>query len=122
LPPAERQRPLAELLPPASAQALTLRMLNNVKGIFAGRRVWYRALEAVDGQLALAPGQPAVHVERGELWLRMGSAGTARAAFEQALALIEQLAPAAPAGTFDALRAHVRQRLAALRGPGDVLH
>jgi len=124
LPPTERRRPVAELLPPASAQALTLRMLNNVKGIFAGQRVWHRALEVVDAQLALAPGQPAVHVERGELWLRMGSAGTAREAFEQALALIEQLAPAAPAGAFDALRVHVRQRLAALRGPGagDVLH
>jgi len=118
LPPAERRRPPAELFAPASAQGVALRMLNNVKGLFAGSAAWHLALEAADAQLAIAPDQPAVQLERGELWLRMGSLASARMAFEDAL----MLAGRSDSPTMLALAQHLRQRLQSLGGSGDVLH
>jgi regulator of sirC expression with transglutaminase-like and TPR domain len=123
LPPAERKRPVADLFPVASAQAVALRMLNNLKGLFAGRAAWHRALDAVDAQLAVAPGQAAVQLERGELWLRMGSVASARMAFEAALALLEDSGAGDDSPAAQALRLHLQQRLAGLRGSaGDVIH
>jgi regulator of sirC expression with transglutaminase-like and TPR domain len=122
LPPAERRRPLTELLPPTTAQALALRMLNNVKSIFAGRAAWHRALEAVDAQLAIAPDQPVVQLERGELWLRMGSVASAREAFNAALVLVGGADSVNASPAIAALKRHIRQRIAALDGSGDVLH
>jgi regulator of sirC expression with transglutaminase-like and TPR domain len=123
LPSAERKRPAAELFPSASPQAVALRMLNNLKGVFAGRATWHRALETVDAQLAVAPQQPAVQLERGELWLRMGSVASARMAFEAALALADGPGAADSSPATQALRLHLEQRLAGLRGgTGDVIH
>jgi regulator of sirC expression with transglutaminase-like and TPR domain len=118
LPEPQRRRPLSELFAPAGAHAVALRMLNNVKGVLAGQAQWHRALEAVDAQLAVAPAQPAAQLERAELWLRMGSLSGARIALEDALAL----ALRSDAPGMQALVAHIRQRLDALPGAGDVLH
>lgn len=123
LPEAERQRPLAELFAPASAQLIALRMLNNIKAQFASRAQWHRALEVADAQLAIAPGQAAVQLERGELWLRMGSPDSARHAFEAALALAESGAGPASAGPgLGPLADYLRRRIRELHGAGDVRH
>lgn len=122
LPPAARAQSDEQLFAPASAHLVTLRMLNNVKGVLAGRGDWVQALEAVDLQCALAPAQPHFEVERGELWLRLGSVGSARRAFERALALATDPGSAEPHAADATVVAAIRARLAGLRGANDVLH
>lgn len=78
-----------ELFPPASVVDLGLRMLNNVKLIHSQVRDWERALEVLEAQLRLAPEHPALHLERGDFWQRLGLTQPARAAFEQAWRLAE---------------------------------
>lgn len=106
------------LFTPASPLAVGLRMLNNVKLAFAHSAAWDRTLDVVDAQLALTPDTAALHLERGELWWRLGVAATARAAFVRALELAEAADTADAAHTADAARA----RLQALRGADDVIH
>jgi regulator of sirC expression with transglutaminase-like and TPR domain len=114
----QRRLPLAELFARASAQALAQRMLNNVKSVVVGSALWHRALEVVDAQLAIAPDQPSLQLERGELWLRLGSTAGARMAFEDAL----ELAVRSDAPGVARLVAHIRKRLDALPGADDVFH
>jgi regulator of sirC expression with transglutaminase-like and TPR domain len=114
----QRRLPLAELFARASAQAIAQRMLNNVKSVVVGSALWHRALEVVDAQLAIAPDQPGLQLERGELWLRLGSTAGARMAFEDAL----ELAVRSDAPGVARLVAHIRKRLDALPGADDVFH
>ena len=70
----------------ASADAIALRMINNVKGVVAaqGNRGVADALDLIDGQLVLGGDPTTLNLERAELWRRLGSAGGARAALEDA--------------------------------------
>lgn len=106
------------LFAPASAVAVGLRMLNNVKLGYARLAAWDRALDILDAQLELAPSQGALHLERGDLWTRLGMAGQARAAFQRALALADQL----PAMEGESLRTAASERLDQLGDAGDVVH
>ncbi len=73
----------------ASPTAVLLRMLNNVKYQFARRAEWHRSLDMLDLQMAVDPDNPQLVVERGEMWWRLGSAATAREAWERALSMAE---------------------------------
>jgi regulator of sirC expression with transglutaminase-like and TPR domain len=118
LPATSRNQPATVLFAPATPQVVVLRMLNNLKAGFAGRGVWHQALDVVAAQLALLPDQPGLHLESGDLWLRLGSVTSARAAFERAAALASQSGDA----TLAPLARLAGQRLESLRGAGDVLH
>lgn len=80
---------LQSLLQPASAQALGLRMLNNVKNLYGAQQDWQRLLDLLDCQLALTAGQPEMsgmlHFERAEVWERLGVVRMARDAYQQCL-------------------------------------
>lgn len=106
------------LFAPASPQAVGLRMLNNIKVAFAQSAAWDRTLDVVDAQLALSPRLPALHLERGELWWRLGVAAAARAAFQRALELSE----AGDTDDAEHTAAAARARLQAVRGADDIIH
>jgi regulator of sirC expression with transglutaminase-like and TPR domain len=76
-----------DLFPSATAAAVLLRMLNNIKYRYAQAGEWHRSLDMVDLQLAAAGESAHLLLERGELWLRLGARGPARADLERALAL-----------------------------------
>jgi len=117
--PAElRLQPTAQLFAPASTVAVGLRMLNNVKLAHLSAAAWHRALDIVDAQLRLAPKQSALQFERGDLWLRLGLSQPARAAFEQALALADELPPVAA----EEVRRVAQARLDSLGGASDTIH
>jgi regulator of sirC expression with transglutaminase-like and TPR domain len=118
LPPGERDRPQAALFAPASAHGVALRMLNNVKNVLAGRGVWHQALDVVEAQLAVVPGQPVLHLERAELWLRMGSPRSARAALEAALVLTQ----AGSGQAMEQLALQIGERLLSLPEGDETLH
>lgn len=92
LPAALRAADPAALFARATPVAVGLRMLNNVRQAHAGHGAWHEALDIVDAQLRLAPGQPALHIERGDLWARIGLVTPAREAFERARTLAARLA------------------------------
>ena len=118
LPPSARRLPSRTLFAPASTVAVGLRMLNNVKLIFSSRSAWDRTLDVLDAQLALAPDEAALHLERGEVWRRLGSVGKAREAFERALELTESM----DAAEAEPVRQAVHARLSELAGIDDTLH
>lgn len=74
-------------LPTADARTLTLRMLNNLKGIALAAGDATRALECTDFQLLLAPIDPGLRLERAQLWLKLGVHGMAHRERDAALAL-----------------------------------
>ena len=57
----------------ASPPMMLLRMLNNVKFHHMGRDEFHLALDMVDCQLRLLPGEAGLLFEQGECWLRIGS-------------------------------------------------
>ena len=97
-----------------SAKAVALRMLNNLKFNFARRGKWDLALDILDYQIAIEPGEPQLHLERGEFWVSLGAVGVARQCFEQAIALAQPQAPKTAA--------LARVRLSALADHKEVLH
>jgi regulator of sirC expression with transglutaminase-like and TPR domain len=115
LPAQARALPEAQLFAPASAVAVGLRMLNNIKLAHLTAAAWHRALDIVDAQLRLAPRQSLLHLERGDLWRRVGLAQPARAAYQQALAL-------ASAAEAEEVRQAAEARLAELGDARDILH
>ena len=118
LPAASRGLSRQTLFAPASPVAVGLRMLNNVKLVYSREAAWHRTLDVVDAQLELAPEQPALHLERGDLWRRLGLVAPARESFQRALELVS------PAATDDAeqVRRALRARLDELTGSDDVVH
>jgi len=79
----------ANLRPRVGADEIALRMINNIKGIVlaqGGAADATEALDWVDCQLALGAPAAAMHLERSELWRRIGSLTGARAALTDALA------------------------------------
>jgi regulator of sirC expression with transglutaminase-like and TPR domain len=118
LPAATRQQSPETLFVPASALAVGLRMLNNVKLAYSRRAAWHQTLDVIDAQLCLAPQQAPLHLERGDVWQHLGLVAPARESFERALALAE-------AGASDAaeqVRRAARTRLEELGRSGDVVH
>jgi regulator of sirC expression with transglutaminase-like and TPR domain len=109
---AEQQR----FLQPASAQALGLRMLNNLKNIFTNAQDWHRVLDVLDCQLALAGTDSGMagllHFERGEMWEQAGVASIARDAYQACL----------DADVSSEMAGKAMARIAALDGRDETLH
>jgi regulator of sirC expression with transglutaminase-like and TPR domain len=118
LPAATRELSTQTLFAPASPVAVGLRMLNNVKLVFSRQAEWHRTLDVIDAQLQLVPEQPALHLERGDVWRRLGLVAPARASFERALELVS----AAASEEAEQVRRGVRARLDELGGTNDVVH
>ncbi len=87
-PAATRALPPERLFLPASPLAVGLRMLNNVKAALARAGTDDLLLDVVDAQLALAPGEPVLLLERGDWWRRLGVLAPARQAYRDALQAI----------------------------------
>lgn len=83
--------PNAELLPelfePATSRATLVRMLTNLKAIWAGRGDHMRAFVAIDRILSLRPDSAEMLRERGTIAVRLGLLDLARRDFERALEL-----------------------------------
>jgi regulator of sirC expression with transglutaminase-like and TPR domain len=118
LPEASRNLDPARLFPSASPPEVGLRMLNNVKMYFNRRAAWDRILDVVDAQIALAPEHPALHLERGDLWRRLGLVAPARSSYREALALARSLA----GDDRTMLEQAAQSRLDELGGADDVVH
>jgi regulator of sirC expression with transglutaminase-like and TPR domain len=68
----------------ASPDAIALRMLNNVKAGHVGRGDIAAALDTIDWQLLLSKERALLHLERADLWYRLGDAAAAVAVLEAA--------------------------------------
>lgn len=68
----------------ASPDDIAVRMLNNVKATYAAGGDYVAALALIDCQLLLAADHGPLHLERAELWFRLGDAGAAASVLEDA--------------------------------------
>ncbi len=68
----------------ASADDMAVRMFNNVKVIYAARGDFVAALALIDSQLRLVADVGPLHLERAELWFRLGDAGAAVSVLQDA--------------------------------------
>lgn len=118
LPHHARGLPHQQLFAAASPLAVGMRMLNNVKLAYARSAAWDASLDVIDAQLALAPEQASLHLERGELWYRLGSMAAARTAFEDAL----RGARTSGSDEGQHVAETARARLQELRGFQDTVH
>lgn len=118
LPDESRGLPSRALFAEASPVAVGVRMLNNVKLVFTRQSAWHRALDVLDAQLALAPQQPALHIERGDLWRRLGVVVPAREAYERALDLVS----GTDSDQAEQARRSVKARIDELGGSDDTVH
>jgi regulator of sirC expression with transglutaminase-like and TPR domain len=103
---------VGEHLAPASARTVLVRMLINLKWIYATRGDFARALLALDRIISLTPDSVPALRERGLLAARLGAVEAARADLSRLLELVPQ---APDAGT-------IRQRLEELRAKASVLN
>ena len=103
---------LEEHLAPASARTILVRMLINLKWIYATRGDFARALLALDRIISLNPDSVPALRERGMLAARLGAVEAARADLSRLLELVPQ---APDAGS-------IRQRLEELRTKASVLN
>ena len=101
-----------EQLAPATARTMLVRMLINLKWIYATRGDFARALLALDRIISLMPDSVPALRERGMLAAKLGIHEAARADLSRLLELVPQ---AADAGS-------IRQRLEELRGKQSVLN
>ena len=104
--------PMAEHLVPATARTTLVRMLINLKWIYATRGDFARALLALDRIISLTPDSVPAIRERGLLAARLGSVEAARADLSRLLELVPQ-APDANS---------IRERLDELRAKAGVLN
>jgi regulator of sirC expression with transglutaminase-like and TPR domain len=102
----------AQHLAPATARAMLVRMLINLKWIYATRGDFARALLALDRIICLTPDSVPALRERGMLAARLGAVEAARADLSRLLELVPQ-APDANS---------IRQRLEELRAKASVLN
>jgi regulator of sirC expression with transglutaminase-like and TPR domain len=113
----ERSAPSQKLVPgehlaPAGARTMLVRMLINLKWIYATRGDFARALLALDRIISLQPDSVPALRERGMLAARLGSVEAARADLSRLLELVPQ-APDAQS---------IRKRLDELRAKASVLN
>jgi regulator of sirC expression with transglutaminase-like and TPR domain len=66
----------------ASPDDIAVRMFNNVKAIYAARGDIVGALALIDCQLPIVADAGALHLERAELWFRLGNTTAAAAVLE----------------------------------------
>ena len=115
LPDSLREEDVFEEAPPRS---ILLRMFNNLKYHYASREEFHNALDMVECQLCVLPGEASLLLEQGEFWLRLGSVAAARSAF--------RLAEAAASSGGEQPRSEIallaRSRLEALPDVDDLLH
>ena len=78
----------ASALAPASADDMAVRMFNNVKAIYAARGDFVDTLALIDCQLRLVSDPGPLHLERAELWFRLGDAAAAASVLEDAKKLL----------------------------------
>lgn len=83
---------LLEILAPASHRDILMRMLRNLKGVYAEREDFERALRCSDRLIALDPSLPDEYRDRGLLYLKLEHMPGARADLAHYL----RLAPEAP--------------------------
>jgi regulator of sirC expression with transglutaminase-like and TPR domain len=81
---------LARMLEPASHRAILTRMLRNLKGVYAEREQWDKALRCCDRLLTLDSHQPSEHRDRGQFYLKLGHVRAASADLRRYLALVPQ--------------------------------
>ena len=103
---------LAEHLAPASVRTILVRMLINLKWIYATRGDFARALLALDRIISLTPDSVPALRERGLLAARLGAVEAARADLSRLLELVPQVPDASS----------IRQRLEELRTKTSVLN
>jgi regulator of sirC expression with transglutaminase-like and TPR domain len=108
---APKQTLTPDLLAPASPRTLLVRMLINLKWIYATRGDFARALLALDRIISLTPDSVPALRERGMLAARLGSVEGARADLSRLLELV----PESDASS-------IRQRLAELRAKAGPLN
>jgi regulator of sirC expression with transglutaminase-like and TPR domain len=102
----------SEHLAPASTRTMLVRMLINLKWIYATRGDFARALLALDRIICLTPDSVPALRERGMLAARLGAVEAARADLSRLLELVPQ---APDANT-------IRQRLEELRAKASILN
>jgi regulator of sirC expression with transglutaminase-like and TPR domain len=85
---------LAEHLAPATARTMLVRMLINLKWIYATRGDFARALLALDRIICLTPDSVPALRERGSLAARLGAVEAARADLSRLLELVPQASDA----------------------------
>ncbi len=73
----------------ASADDIAVRMFNNVKAIHVARGDFVAALALIDSQLRLVADVGPLHLERAELWFRLGDAGAAASVLQDARQLLQ---------------------------------
>lgn len=78
---------LLGILAPASHLAILARMLRNLKGVYAERKDWDKALRCADRLVRLEPQQAEERRDRGMFYLQVGHADAARADLARYLAL-----------------------------------
>ncbi|MGX9720965.1 SirB1 family protein [Stenotrophomonas acidaminiphila] len=103
---------LAQILDPAPARAILMRMLRNLYGVYAEREEWDRAARSADRILKLAPEQNDALRDRGLAYLRLDHLAGARADLSQYLRREPDAADAA----------QVRERLIDIGGERPRLH
>ncbi|MFT3790278.1 MAG: SirB1 family protein [Rudaea sp.] len=81
---------LARMLEPASHRAILTRMLRNLKGVYAEREQWDKALRCCDRLLTLDSHQPSEYRDRGQFYLKLGHLRAASEDLRRYLALMPQ--------------------------------
>ncbi|HET8942052.1 MAG TPA: tetratricopeptide repeat protein [Rudaea sp.] len=81
---------LARMLEPASHRAILTRMLRNLKGVYAERSEWDKALRCCDRLVTLDPHQPLEYRDRGQCYLNLGHVRAARDDLQRYLGLMPQ--------------------------------
>ena len=81
---------LARMLEPASHRAILTRMLRNLKGVYAEREQWDKALRCCDRLLTLDSHQPGEYRDRGQFYLKIDHVRAASEDLRRYLALVPQ--------------------------------
>jgi regulator of sirC expression with transglutaminase-like and TPR domain len=81
---------LARMLEPASHRAILARMLRNLKGVYAEREQWDKALRCCDRLITLDSHQPSEYRDRGQFYLKLGHMRAASEDLRRYLSLAPQ--------------------------------
>ena len=107
---------IGNIVQSAGPDAIAVRMFNNLKYQYVAAAQIDRALDVVECQLAVLPGEALLLLEQGEFWWRLGSADAARRSFEAAEQAAAELANGGE------LKARARRRLREIGSRSTTLH